>query len=100
MRAGGVKPPTSTPPEGPGICDLLPDPFLYREAFRKKAHEAGEFGKANDLLVSNITDVGIPVKGQGMVLAQRKKMNGAFDDLAQAAVRVPTAFGLKNLEQF
>jgi hypothetical protein len=51
-----------------GLRDLLADPLLDREALGEQAHEAGKLGDANDVLVSNISHVGVTVKWERMVL--------------------------------
>ena len=38
------------------------------------------------MLVSDISDISKPVKRQRVVFTERKKRDGAFNDLAQAAV--------------
>jgi len=56
-----------------GIGDLLPDVFLHRKALREQAHEAGELGNADDMLMRDVAYVGMPMKGQRVV----------FDDVLQ-----------------
>jgi hypothetical protein len=60
-----------------GMHNLLPQSFLDRKTLGKQPHEAGELGNAEDGLMREIADVGMPEKGQGMVLAQREKCEPA-----------------------
>ncbi len=60
-----------------GIHNLLPQPFLDRKTSGKQPYEAGELGNADDGLMREIADVGMPEKWQGMVLAQREKADGS-----------------------
>src|SRR2546423_15717556 len=83
-----------------GIGDLLPGPFLYRKALGKQAYETRELGNANNVLVSDISYVGMPVKRECMVLTEREKLDRPLDQLAQTAVWPTTTFGLKDREQF
>jgi hypothetical protein len=58
------------------------DSFLYCETLRKEPYEAGELRNTNDVLVSNVTDIGLAIKGKGMVFTKCKKRDGPFYDLA------------------
>ena len=59
-----------------GIGDLLPDALLHREALGKQAHQARELGNADDLLVRDISHVGMPMKREGMMPHSPKKWIG------------------------
>ncbi len=52
------------------VGDLDPDPFLDGEAPGEDAHQPGELGDADDLLVRDVADVRVAVERQRMVLAQ------------------------------
>ena len=77
----------------PPVPGVLPYPFLYRKALDKKAHQACELGDANDLLMSDVTDIGASVKRQGVVLAEPKKLDLVLNHLAQAAIWPTVTFG-------
>jgi hypothetical protein len=78
---------------------LLPNTFLYCEAFGKQAHQARELGNTNDVLVGDVRYVGMPMKWEGMMLAQAKKVDRSLHYLAQPAVRATTTFSIKHREQ-
>src|SRR5436309_3520136 len=69
-----------------GVCNLPPQPLLHRKALRKQPDQPRDLGNSDDMLVSDISDISKPVKRQRVVLTERKKRDGAFNDLAQAAV--------------
>src|SRR6266540_7331226 len=75
------------------IGDLNAYALLDGEAPREQAHQPGELGDADDLLVRDVADERVAVEGQRVVLAQRVELDRAFDDLANAAVRASVAFG-------
>src|SRR5689334_25242 len=81
------------------IRDLLTDPLLNRKAFRKESHETRQLGDANDVFMSDVSDIGFSIKRKGMMFTQRKKWNRSFHHLAQAAIRITVAFGIKNTQQ-
>src|SRR5207248_11655417 len=81
-----------------GIHNLLPQPFLDRKTPGKEPHEACELGNADDGLMREIADVGMPEKRQGMVLAQREKRDGSLDHLAQSTVRVTATLRVEHRE--
>src|SRR6266487_855185 len=83
-----------------GIDDLLPDAFLYSKALGKQAHEPGELGDADDVLMCDIAHVGMTMKRQRMVLTERKKVDRSLNHLAQTTVRPTPTFGLERREQF
>src|SRR5437763_10659389 len=83
-----------------GIGDLLADAFLDGKALGKQAHEPGELGNANDVLVRDVSDVGMPMKRERVVLTQTKKVDGSLDHLAQPAIRTAAALRLERGEQF
>ena len=64
------------------VGDLLADPFLHRKALSEEADEPRQFGDANDLLVGDVPDVGVPVEWQGVVLTERVELYGSLDNLA------------------
>jgi hypothetical protein len=39
------------------IRDLLTDPFLHCEAFGEKPNQTGQFGNANDALMSDVSNI-------------------------------------------
>src|SRR6266566_9186502 len=82
------------------IGDLLPDALLYGKALGKQAHEPGELGNTNDVLMRDVAQVGMPVKRERMMLTERKKVDGSLNNLAQTTVRSTTTFGLERREQF
>ncbi len=51
------------------IGDLDPDPLLNSEAPREDAHQPGQLGDADDLLVCDIADVCVAVERECVVLA-------------------------------
>src|SRR5438128_2667985 len=51
------------------------------------------FGDPDDLLVRHVPDVGPPVEGERVVLAEREERDRALDHLADPAVRAPAALG-------
>jgi hypothetical protein len=73
---------------------------LHCEALGEQAHQACELGNTDDLLVSDVSHVRLPVKWQCMVLTEPKKLDQPLNHLTQAAVRFTTAFGVKHREQF
>src|SRR5713226_10046852 len=81
------------------IGDLDPDPLLDGEAPGEDSHEPGQLGDADDLLVSDVADVCVPVERERVMLAEREEFDGAFDRLRNAAVRAAAAFGRKGREQ-
>src|SRR6266480_6075700 len=82
------------------VGDLLPDTLLDGEAPVEKTHKAGELGNANNVFVSNIADIGVPVKRQRVVLTETKKVDWPLNDLAQTAIWATATFGLEDGEQF
>ena len=78
------------------ICNLLPQPFLHSKALCKQSHKPGELGNADDMLVRDISDRGMPVKGQSVVLTEREKRDRPFNHLAQAAVWPATFRGSRS----
>src|ERR1051326_5017314 len=83
-----------------GISDLLPDPFLHRKTLGEQAHEAGELRNTDNVLVSDISHVGMPVERECVVLTEPKKLDRSLNHLAQAAVWSTTTFGGKHRQQF
>ncbi len=83
-----------------GIGDLLPDALLYSKALGKHAHEPGELGDTDDVLMRDVAHVGMSVKRQRMVLTERKEVDRPLNHLAQTTVRPTPAFGLERREQF
>src|ERR1700687_3292613 len=77
------------------VSDLDPDSLLDGEAPREDAHQARELGDADDLLVRDVPDECVSVKRQRMVFTQRKELDRPVDQLADAAVGSPSAFGWK-----
>ena len=77
-----------------GIGDLLPDALLYSKALGKQAHEPGELGDTDDVLMCNVAHVGMSVKRQRMVLTERKEVDRPLNHLAQTTVRPTPALGL------
>ncbi len=64
-----------------GICDLCPNPFLYRKAFGEQPYKAGQFGDADNVIIGDVANVGMPVKWKSMVFTQGEKLNGTLDHL-------------------
>src|SRR5947209_12383179 len=58
-----------------GISDLLPDPFLHRKTLGEQAHEAGELRNTDDVLMSDISDIGMTIKRERVVLTKGKKLD-------------------------
>ena len=85
---------------GERIGDLLPDAFLHCKAPGEQPHEAGELGNADDVLVCDVSDIRLPVKGQRVVLTDPDKGDRPLNDLTQGAVRPTATLGLKHGEQF
>jgi len=83
-----------------GVGDLLPDTFLDGKAPGEETHKAGELRNADDVLVSDIADVGMPMKWQRVMLTETKKVDRPLNDLAQTAIWTPATFGLEDGEQF
>ena len=83
-----------------GIGNLLPDALLYGKALGKQAHEPGELGDTDDVLMRDVAHVGMSVKRERMVLTERKEVDRPLNHLAQTAVRPTPAFGLERREQF
>src|SRR5713101_10123898 len=73
------------------IGDLDPDPLLDGEAPGEDSHEPGQFGDADDLLVSDIADVCVPMEWERVVLAQGEEFDRALNRLRNAAVRAAAA---------
>src|SRR5688572_23907076 len=48
----------------------------------------------------NVTDVGLAVEGQSMVLTKRKKRDRAFDHLAEMTIWLAPALGVKDFQNF
>ena len=82
-----------------GVGDLLAQPLLHGEALGEEAHQPGELGQADDVLVRDVADVGAAENRQGMVLAQAEELDRAFDQLADPAVRAAPALGGEDGEQ-
>src|ERR1700716_2850755 len=78
------------------VRDLHPDTLLDGEAPREQAHESGQLGDADDLLVRDVGDIRVPVEGQRVMLAQREELDRALDDLADLAVGTATALRWKS----
>src|SRR5215216_6152240 len=70
-----------------------------QNASRKDA-PGGSASNADDIFVGNITDIRLAIEGQGMVLAQRKKGDGALDDLAEVTVWFAMAFCFEHFQKF
>ena len=81
------------------VRDLLGHPLLHGEAARVEPHEAGELGDAEDLVAGDIADVGAPVEGQRVMLAQRVEADGALDDLRVAPLDALRALGREDRAQ-
>jgi hypothetical protein len=75
------------------ISDLLANSLLDREASRKEAHQSRELGQSNDVLMSDVGDVGDPLERQSVMFAESDERNRPFDDLADLAVRASSALG-------
>src|SRR5690348_4992930 len=74
--------------------------FPYTTLFRSEdAHQPGQLGDADDLLVRDVAEEGVAVERQRVVLAQRVEVDRSLDDLADVAVRTAVAFGRKRGEQ-
>ena len=71
------------------IRDLLADPFLYGKTPGEQPHQAGELGNANDVLVSDVTNISRAIEWKRVVFAQSKEADRALDNLADPAVRFP-----------
>src|SRR5574341_84381 len=82
------------------IRNLLTDPLLYRKALGKEPHEAGQLGDADDVLMSNVTNISLAVKWKGVVFTKRKKGDGSLYNLAEATVRFAPAFRVEDSQQF
>src|SRR5690348_17583615 len=62
--------------------------FPYTTLFRSEdAHQPGQLGDADDLLVRDVAEEGVAVERQRVVLAQRVEVDRSLDDLADVAVR-------------
>src|SRR5256885_10159924 len=83
-----------------GIGNLLPDTLLYGKTLGKQAHEPGELGNTNDVLMRDVAHVGMSVKRERMMLTERKKVDRSLNYLAQTTVRPTPTFGLECREQF
>src|SRR2546425_7799209 len=73
------------------VRDLNSDALLNGEAPREYAHQAGELGDADDLLVRDVADEGVAVERQRVVLAKRVELDRPLDDLTDVAVRAAVA---------
>src|SRR4029077_13040969 len=82
------------------LCDLAAEPFLYGEAPGEETHQPRELGDADDVLVGNVTHIGMTEEGEGVMLAERVEGNRAVDHLADLAVRTTFAFGREGGHQF
>src|SRR5207253_3034458 len=69
------------------VRDLHADALLHSEAAGEDPYETGQLGDADDLLMRDVADVGVPMEGQRMVLAEREELDWTLDDLADRAVR-------------
>jgi len=78
------------------IRNLMADPFLYSKAFGEKPYHPGKLGNSDDVFMSNVTNVRHAVEGKGMVFTQGIKRNRSLNYLAEPAIRLTTAFRIKN----
>src|SRR5260370_8019339 len=76
--------------EGPR--DLATTRVLDGEPPGEEAHQAGELGDADDVLVGDVAEVGVAEKRKGVVLAERVKGDRAFHYLTEIAVGTAIAF--------
>ena len=81
------------------VDDLASQPLLHREAASVQSDDPGEFGKANDALVRDITDPGLAEEREGMMLADRVEGDRTLHDLADAAIRTLVTFCWKRGHQ-
>src|SRR6266571_9206083 len=81
------------------IGDLNAYALLDGEAPREQAHQPGELGDADDVLVRDVADKRVAVEGQRVVLAEREELDGPLDDLADVAVRPAVALGRKGCQE-
>src|SRR5512141_2264746 len=82
------------------VCNLLTDSLLHRKSFCKEAHQTGQLGNSDNVLMRNVAHISPAVKRKSMVLTQREKRDGSFQYLAETTVGVAAAFGIKNAQQF
>lgn len=82
-----------------GIGDLVTNAFLDGKTLGVNAHQTGELGDTKDALIGDIPDIGFTVEGEDVMLAERMKMDGTFDDLTEAAVGFATAFLGKGFDE-
>src|SRR5207245_4141822 len=79
--------------------DLASHPLLNGEPPGEETHQPGELGDADDVLVGDVTQVGVAEERKGVMLAQRMKGYRPFDHLAQVAVRTALAFRRNGSDQ-
>src|SRR5579872_6301752 len=79
--------------------DLLTQPFLYGEAPGKEAHQPGQFGDADNMLVRDVANVGIAMERQSVMFAEREEADRSLDHLAQVAIHVSPALGIEHFEE-
>src|SRR5579883_1308098 len=82
------------------IGDLTPETLLNGKPLGEKPHQPRQLGNADKMLVGNVADVSVSVKGKGVVLAQGVKLDRPLDDLAEPAIRATLTLGVEHLEQF
>src|SRR5260221_9149300 len=58
-----------------GIGDLLPDALLYSKALGKQAHEPGELGDTDDVLMRDVAHEGKSENRHRIVLTKRKEVD-------------------------
>jgi hypothetical protein len=64
------------------VCDLATHALLQREPLSEQTHEPRQLRDADDVLVGDVADVGMPVERQYVVLAQGEEVDWPLDHLA------------------
>src|ERR1700724_4493606 len=74
------------------VGDFAPHPLLDGEPPSEEAHQPGELGDADDVLVGDVAQIGVAEERKGVVLAKGVKRNGPFNDLAEVTIGTAVAF--------
>src|SRR3954469_17088678 len=81
------------------VRDLPSKSLLHRKALGEQPHQACELGNTDDVFMRDVADIGLPIEGQRVVLAQRIELDRPFDYLAETTVRPATTLGVKDRQQ-
>jgi hypothetical protein len=83
----------------PCVRNLLADSLLNRKAFGEDPHHPGEFRNPDDVLMRNVTHIGVAIKRKGVMLTQRIKRDWPFNYLTEPAIWLTPAFCFKNSQK-